>query len=59
MTHILEDLTHKMEGHPPKKGQLVSRCIYYVYRKIKPQITIFVFVFDTDLGLQTNTWLSI
>ena len=19
MTHVLEDLTHKMEGHPPKK----------------------------------------
>jgi len=33
LTHILEDLTHKMEGHPPKKrGQLVSRYIYmYIY----------------------------
>ena len=35
MTHILEDLTHKMEGQPPKKGcHLGSRyvCIYiYMY----------------------------
>ena len=28
MTHILEDSTHKIEGHPAKKrGQLGSRCI--------------------------------
>ena len=28
MTHILEDLTHKMESQPPKRGQLDSRYVY-------------------------------
>ena len=29
MTHILEDLTHKMEGQPPENtGQMVSIGIY-------------------------------
>ena len=29
MTHLLEDLTHKIEGQPPKKwGQLGSWYIY-------------------------------
>ena len=40
MSHILEGLTHKMEGQPPqKRGQLGSRyeCMY-VYIYISPKI---------------------
>ena len=30
-THILEDSSHKIENHPPKKGgQLGSRYVYIV-----------------------------
>ena len=30
MTHILEDLTHKMEGQPPKKDVIWVLGTYYV-----------------------------
>ena len=34
MTHILEDLTHKMEGEPPKKEVIRVLGTVYICRSI-------------------------
>ena len=42
MTHILEDLTHKMEGQPPKKDVIWVLGMYvYIY--------IYTFIFGQCL----------
>ena len=45
MTHMLEDLTHKMEGQPTKnKGQLGSRYDIYVYIYIY-MYTVYIYIY--------------